>query len=190
MTDNSFENLGIQSSHATLMGRLKQVVKETVGMFRQAVASDGVQAGPIKLTNHDLDRTHKIIAEIDDKRAFIKSNLNENPEFVIESIEDTRKEIRKLVGGIWADELQEKLIQRLQEEIANFLTDMERISPIPNDGSNPKWKQFSERLEELRLKVWTIIAAMINIHGDILRPRHLPEEIAQEVRGQIRDQQE
>jgi hypothetical protein len=177
MNDKLFKELGIQSSPATLSKLLGKVVQNFIGIFRQAFAEGEVTLGVIKVKNRDLLKTSLIVAQIDDKRAFRQYHPNEDPNAVVESVKDARIKIREAASGVWADSSQELLIKQLQEVIADFLTIMERNSPIPNIPSDSKWQQFSEELELLRLKVWSIIAALKVIHGDILVVKHLPEKI-------------
>ena len=156
-----------------------------LSVYRQLVANGGIQfslAGIVsaKLEEHDLRRIHDIINEIDDRRVFYSSVEDETPEYMVRSVLDAKREVHGLRQGLWANSWAREVIQRLLHELGVFLTYTERN--VPRSFNEPGFAAFEDAALRLRLNVWTMIAHLVVVFGEQVKPYHLPSEIIDVVR--------
>jgi hypothetical protein len=151
-------------------------------LLRQGAFKRGIKVGPITVDGSDQERLHGIVTEIDTRRVFYEHFAFEQSRYCIESVRAARDKIRDLSRGTWADSRLEVLLQDLHQALADFLTRAEPHVPGPPAEWPLQPGPFVRSLTEMRLQIWTIIA-LLNIHvGDVVRPKHLPPWLLQEIR--------
>lgn len=183
----SLKELQYGSDAQSLGPRLSETVDGLARIFRQSLANDGFTFwGMFKFRNTDLNRVSDIINEIDSRAVFYTSYEDELPLECVGSIQDTRKEVRELARGVWADSKQQSLIQELQTALSDFIIDSARIDPFPKNHHDAGFGAFVSMLVDLRFRVWAVIAALKIKNGKIIQPAHLPPEILVAVQNALK----
>jgi hypothetical protein len=175
------EDLQLGESDTSLESRLSDIIENFVGIFRQSIATEGFKAGPFTLKNVDLQRVHRIVNEIDSRRVFYTRYEEEGPPYALASINQARDAIRQSMNDVWADSSQERLVQQIQVALNDFVTQVERIEPFPANYAADNFSEFEEPLVDLRLKIWSIVAALKIKNGHIIQPMHLPDKVLHKV---------
>jgi len=184
-------NMSLRNFHANADVTENQLKKKAIAIakdfratFRQMAANGNFQFGPFKLQDGDMNRIHAIVNEIDGRRLFYACDDDEIPKFAMQSLYETRQEIRKSSKGVWANLTCEKLVQQLLHDLADFATKGERLHAGDLTNHCSDRNQFLDLATEMRLKVWTTVAILKIKMGSIINPMHLPEEILQAVSGE------
>ncbi len=153
-------------------------------VFRQLVSKGGIKfsfAGiSVEPQEHDLQRIHDIINEIDERRAFYDNLDDEIPKHVMDSVLEAKASINNLRRGLWANTWARETIQLLLHELGAYLTKTQNRR-LPRNLHDKGFDTFEKDTLELRLKVWTIVAHLVVVFGAAVSAMHLPDEIREEV---------
>lgn len=176
----SLRNFHVDSnvSDADLLRRSDGLFKQFVAAFRQAAANGNFSFGGITLQDHDLNRVHGIVTEIDSRRLFYACGEDETPFYAMKSLYEARKSIVDASKGVWANPSCEVLVQEIIATLSQYCTAAERLA---NKGGN-MWSAdrtaFMMTMTDMRLSVWLLVAALQRKLGSVIRPRNLPPDIA------------
>ena len=161
-------------SNKLLLNQAKGYFQEMNASFQEAHEQGRFALGSINSHDQDLNRLHKIVAEIDTRRLFFSCGGDEIPKWAMKSLYEVREKIREDVKGVWANPECEVVIQLIIETLNEFCTKAERMNA--GDTSAPEFSFFN-LATEMRLKVWLLVAVLKKKTGGLLQPRNLPIEL-------------
>ena len=164
-------------SDADLLKKAKTLYENLLGSFRQAAANGYFSFGGITLHDHDLNRVHAIVTEIDSRRLFYACGEDESPQYAMQSLYEARKAIAQESKGVWANPSCEVLVQELIATLAEHCTAAEKLTEAGGSMWSPERVKFMMVLTEMRLKTWLIVAALKKKLGSIIQPRNLPPDL-------------
>jgi hypothetical protein len=156
-----------------------------IATFRQLVADGGIEFDfgivKVKPKEKDLPRIHDIIHEIDDRRVFYNAYEDEIPEHMVTSLRDAKRAIHECRKGLWSNPWARRVVEILLHNIGEFLTFAEK-KPLPRNHHDAGFPEFECEAEKLRMQIWSLVAHMVVVFGDDVKPLHLPPEILSEVK--------
>lgn len=175
----SLRNMHVDSTvtDAQLLAKSESLLANFVSVFRQAAANGSFKFGGLELKDPDLNRVHSIVNEIDSRRVFYACSEDEHPKHAMTSLYESRKEIRSLMRGVWADPSSERLVQAISNVLADCCTRAEKLDPDELGTWSPHTRKFMEILTEMRLSVWVLVAVLKKKLGAVINPSHLPSSI-------------
>lgn len=175
----SLRNFHVDSkvTDSDLLRRSDGLLKNFVASFRQAAANGHFNFGGITLQDHDLDRVHGIVTEIDSRRLFYACGEDESPHYAMQSLYDARRSIVEASKGVWANPSCEVLVQEITATLSQYCTAAEKLAAKGGDMWSVDRTAFMMVMTDMRLSVWLLVAALQNKLGSIIRPRNLPIDI-------------
>lgn len=75
----------------------------------------------------------------------------------------------------------EALVQEIGHVLADYCTKAERLMPDGISSGSDDSRRFWDLPLDMRLSVWLLVAIIKANLGDVIRPRHLPPEILENV---------
>jgi hypothetical protein len=175
----------------------KQSMMTLVGATFHALVANGIEVGPVKFQDPDLNRISSIVDQIDSWRMFY-SHLgdstqdesgnyiytdDEHPPAVMERLQKVREAIVEELKGVWANPSLKKTAMAIRDKLADFDTHVRNLGPIPQDHHANNYKPFIDALVDMRVKVWILVACFKNNLGSAIQVANLPEEIEELVTG-------
>ncbi|KZC19445.1 MULTISPECIES: hypothetical protein [Rhodanobacter] len=175
----SLRNFHVDSNitDSDLLKRSDGLFKNFVASFRQAAANGHFSFGGITLQDHDLNRVHGIVTEIDSRRLFYACGEDESPHYAMQSLYEARRSIVNASKGVWANPSCEVLVQEITATLSQYCTEAEKLAAKSGDMWSVDQRAFMMVMTDMRLSIWLLVAALQRKLGSIIRPRNLPTDI-------------
>lgn len=131
----SLRNFHVDSNvtDSDLLKRSDGLFKNFVASFRQAAANGHFSFGGITLQDHDLNRVHGIVTEIDSRRLFYACGEDESPHYAMQSLYEARRSIVNASKGVWANPSCEVLVQEITATLSQHCTAAEKLAAKGGD---------------------------------------------------------